>query len=137
MKITLIKQLNNTFKIAFDSDYELAKKIKVNEPYEFEYKFKRNYQFHKKFFALVNMVFQNQETYTNIEHLRKDLTIEAGYYTTRSNLDGEEIKEADSISFSNMDNNKFSEFYNAILDVIVKYFHFDKQDIIDNVTQFY
>jgi len=58
MKITLIKQLNNTFKIAYDSDYETTKKIKVGEPYEFEFKNVRNLKFHKKFFALMNMVFQ-------------------------------------------------------------------------------
>lgn len=137
MKITLIKQLNNSFKIAYDSDYETAKKIKVGEPYEFEFKNIRNAKFHRKFFALLNMVFQNQEIYQNIDHLRKDLTIAAGFYEVRSNLDGEEIKEPKSISFANMDNDQFSEFYNAVIDVIVQYFNFDKQDILDNIEQFY
>ena len=137
MKITLIKQLNNSFKIAYDSDYETAKKIKVGEPYEFEFKNVRNLKFHKKFFALINMVFQNQEIYQNIDHLRKDLTIAAGFYDSRANLDGEEIKEPKSISFANMDNDQFSEFYNAVIDVIVQYFNFDKQDILDNIEQFY
>mgnify|MGYP003605637100 CR=1 FL=1 len=137
MKITLIKQLNNTFKIAFDSDYEKARKIKVNEPYEFDFKNVRNPKFHRKFFALLNMVFQNQEMYKNIEHLRRQLTIESGYYDLSVTIHGEEIKEPKSISFSNMDNTEFSDFYNAVLATIVTYFHFDKQDIIDNVGQFY
>ena len=79
----------------------------------------------------------NQEMYNNIEHLRRDLTIESGYYDLRSNIHGEEIKEPKSISFSSMDQNEFSEYYNAVLDTIVKYFHFDKQDIITNIEQFY
>ena len=31
MELYVIKQLNNTFKLAHDSDYEKAKKIKPNE----------------------------------------------------------------------------------------------------------
>jgi len=137
MKITLIKGLNNTFKIAFDSDYEKAKKIKVGEPYEFEFKNVRNPKFHRLYFALLNMVFQNQEMYNNIDHLRRDLTIESGYYDLRANIHGEEIKEPKSISFASMNQEEFSEYYNAVLDTIVKYFHFDKEDIIANVEQYF
>lgn len=137
MKITLIKTLNNTFKIAYDSDFEKAKKIKVGEPYEYEYKNVRNPGHHRKYFAMLNMVFQNQELYNNIDHLRSDLTIEAGYYDLRANIHGEEIKEPKSISFASMDQSQFDEYYNACLDVIVKHFHFDKQDIIDNIEQYF
>ena len=137
MKITLIKTLNNNFKIAYDSDFEKAKKIKVGEPYDYEYKNVRNPRFHRLYFAMLNMVFQNQELYNNIDHLRRDLTIEAGYYDLRANIHGEEIKEPKSISFASMDQMQFDEYYNACLDVIVKYFHFDKQDIIDNIDQFF
>lgn len=137
MKITLIKTLNGSFKPAYDTDYEKAKKIKPNEPYEFEYKKPRNYEFHKKFFALVNLVYQNQEQYTNAEHLRKDLLIEAGYYDTRYNLQGIEIQEAKSISFAAIDEIEFNEIYSAVVDAIVKNFHFDKEDILLNVEQFF
>lgn len=137
MKITLIKQLNNSFKIAYDSDYDKLKKIKHGEPYEFEYKHVRNLKFHKKYFALINMVFQNQEMHKNIDHLRRDLTIEAGYYDLRQNIHGEEIKEPKSISFASMDEDEFNDYYGAVIDTIVKYFNFDKEDIIQNIEQFF
>jgi hypothetical protein len=137
MKITLIKQLNNTFKIAYNSDYETAKKIPVNDPIEYEFKKVRNYKFHKKFFALLNLVFENQEQYNNFEHLRKDLIISAGYYDLRFNIEGVEIQEAKSISFAQMDENEFSELYNRIIDVVVKWLGIDKQDIIDNIEQYF
>lgn len=137
MKITLCKQLNNTFKVAYDSDYEKLKKIKINEPFEFEYKNSRNIKFHRLYFSLLNMVFQNQEMYNNIDHLRRDLTIESGYYDLRVNIHGEEVKEPKSISFASMSQEEFSEYYNAVLDTIVKYFHFDKEDIKNNIEQFY
>ena len=83
------------------------------------------------------MVFQNQEQYTNIEHLRKDLIIESGNYDLRYDLMGVEIREAKSISFSSMDDIKFSELYNDVIEVIIKYFHFDKDEIIENIEQYY
>jgi len=135
-KIALIRTLSG-FKPAYDSDFELSKKIKLNEVYVYDFKKPINYELHKKFFALVNMVFQNQEQYTNAEHLRKDLIIESGNYDLRYDLHGVEIKEAKSISFSSMDEIVFSELYNSVIDVIIKYFHFDRQDILDNIEQYY
>jgi len=137
MEITLVKTLSGSLRPAYDSDYEKLKKLPVNEPVQFKYTKQRNYKFHKKFFALVNMVFENQERYTNIEHLRRDLIVAAGYYDVRNNFDGVEIYEPKSISFASMDENEFSELYSAVIDVIVKYFHFDRQDIIEQVEQFF
>lgn len=137
MKITLIKSLNGSLKPAYDSDYELVKKIPLNEPIIFEWSKPRNYLFHKKFFALINLVYQNQEVYNNIEHLRKDLTISAGYYDLRHNFDGVEIVEAKSISFAKMDELEFSEFYSKILDVVVKWLNIDKQNIIDEIEKYF
>jgi len=137
MKITLIKTFSGSFKPAYDTDYENAKKIALNEPFEFEFKKPRNYRFHKKFFALINMLYQNQEQYNNLEHLRKDLIVAAGYYDLRYNFDGVEILEPKSISFASMDENEFNLLYSAVIDVIVKYFNFDKEDIIREVEQYF
>lgn len=135
-KIALIRTLSG-FKPAYDSDIELSKKIKLNEIYTYEFKKERNYNFHKKFFALVKLVFDNQEQYTNFEHLRKDLIIESGNYDLRYDLLGVEIREAKSISFAKMDEIQFSDLYSSVIDVIVKYFHFDKEEILSNVEQYF
>ena len=135
MKICLVKQLNNTFAIAYNSDYEIAKKLKVGEEYFFEVKKSRNLKFHRKTFALFNLVFQNQELYTNLEDLRHDLTIEAGYYTERLNINGERIKLAQSISFASMDALEFDKYYESLINTIVKYFNFNKQSLINEVAQ--
>ncbi|QIL40997.1 DUF1367 family protein [Pedobacter sp. HDW13] len=137
MKLSLVKQLNNTFKVAFDSDYEKLQKIKPNEMVECEITKPRNYKFHKKFFALINLVFDNQEIYQHLDDLRHDLIVESGYFESRPNLYGEEIKKPKSISFAKMDEYEFNELYSAVLDTIIKHFNFDRQDIIDNVEQFF
>lgn len=135
-KISLVRTLSG-FKPAFDSDFEESKKIKIGEVYQYEYKKPRNYMFLKKFFALVKMVYDNQEQYTNIEHLRKDLIIESGNYDLRHDLLGVEVREAKSISFAQMSENEFSELYNSVVDVIIKYFHFDKEEIAENVERYF
>lgn len=137
MKFTIVKQLNNTFKVAHDSDYEKMKRLKVGDFLECEIKKPRNYNFHKKFFALINLLYQNQELYNNIDHLRHDLTIAAGFYTTRKNFTGETIIEANSISFAQMNEFDFNNYYSKVLDEIVKHFNFDKQSIIDEVEQYF
>lgn len=137
MKIQLVKTLSGTFKPAFDSGYELAKKIPVGEIIEYEWKKKRNIKFHRKLFALLNLAYQNQEVYNNIEHMRKDLTVSAGYYDLRHDFEGLEIREPKSISFDNMDENEFSEFYNRIVDVIIKWLGIDRQDIVDEISQYF
>ncbi len=137
MKLFVVKQLNNTLKVSYNSDYEKVKKLKTNEEYLCEIKQPRNINFHRKFFALINMLFDNQERYKDPERLRKDLIIEAGFYNEWVDFHGEIKREAKSISFAKMSEFEFSELYNKILDVIVEYFHFDKQEIIENVEHYF
>lgn len=133
----LVKNLSGTILPAYDEDKERLKRFKQGEPFMADVTKPRNLKFHRKSFALFNMVFQNQELYTSLDDLRHDLTIEAGYFTETVNFLGEPIKRPKSISFAAMDDLTFGEYYNAILDTIVRCFHFDKQDIIDNVEQYY
>jgi len=137
MKLFVIKQLDHTLKVAYNSDYDKIKKLKAGEEYQCEIKRPRNLKFHKKFFALINMLFENQEIYNNPDRLRKDLIIEAGLYDEWVDFQGVMQREAKSISFASMNEDEFSELYSKVIDVIVKHFNFDKQDIIDNVEQFY
>ena len=136
MEITLIKTLNG-FKLAYNSDFEKAKEIPLNEPIVYSWSKPRNLKFHKKFFALINLVYENQEVYNNIEHLRKDLTVEAGFYDIRHDLHGVEVREPKSISFAKMDDNEFSELYNRFVDVVVKWLGIEKESIIEEIEQYF
>lgn len=136
MKIFMVKGLDNKFTAAFDSDYDKIKKIKVGRMIEVEIIQKRNIEFHKKFFALINMVYSNQDHYNNLDELRKDLIISAGFYNVRHSFDGEEIKEAKSISFGSMGEEEFQDLYSKVMDEIVIHFNFNKQGIIDHINQY-
>lgn len=132
--------VKNTFRgliPMYDTDLDNKKKLKIDAEYLVKISMPRNIKFHRKMFALYNLVFQNQERYKVLDDLRRDITIEAGFYRERTNIYGEVIKEAESISFANMEEYVFSELYNRSLDVIVKYFHFDRQSMIDEIEQFF
>lgn len=138
MEIYLIRTLSNNLKAAYESDYDSLKKFPLNEPFKVEYKKQRNAKFHRKFFSMVKLVFDNQEVYNNIDHLRKHLTIASGFYELVYDLEtGQEYKEAKSISFSKMDETEFSELYNRFIDTVHKYFGIDKQDLINEIDQYF
>jgi len=112
-------------------------KLELNDQIEIDIKMARNYKFHKKMFALIKLCYENQEHYNNMEHLRKDLIKAAGFYSERKNhISGETSLEADSISFSSMDEAEFSEVYNRVLDVVSELLGSNSEEIRDEVLQF-
>jgi hypothetical protein len=136
-EILLIKELSGKFIPAYDTDLELAKKIKVGDIYRFKYSRPRNIKFHKKFFALIKLVFENQENYTDIDDLRYDLTIEAGFWEEKTNFITGEVKRiAKSINFGSMDEDEFSKLYTSMLDTVIRVFGWSGEDIEENIAEF-
>ncbi len=137
MKICLVKGLDNKFSLAYESDYEISKKLKAGEQYFFEVKKSRNIKFHRKFFALLKLVFDNQEMYHNIEDLRHDLTVAAGYYIEGVNIHGEIVKRAKSISFAKMSELEFSEYYDSIIKQVTLYFKITSEQVTENINRYF
>lgn len=137
MKI-LVKKTQTGLRPVFDSDHEIYSKIQLGEEFEIEYRKARNLRFHKKLFALFKLCFSNQEAYSNLNDLRRDLTITAGYYTESANmLTGEVFKHAKSISFANMDELEFSDLYESIKSVIIAWLGVTDEDIEEQILQFF
>lgn len=137
MKI-LVKKTNKGLLPMFDSDYENYSKIPIGEEFEIEYKKQRNLHFHKKMFALFKLTFENQEIYSNLNDLRRDLTITAGYYSESVDLlTGEIFKHAKSISFANMDEVEFSQLYESVKSVIIKWLGVTNEDLEAEILQYY
>ena len=137
MKILVIKT-NQGLKPCYDSDYEIYSKIQLGEQFEIEYKKKRNLKFHKKYFALLKLCFENQEIYRSIEELRLDLIVETGRFTEVTNFfTGEINKKANSMSFANMDELEFISLYEDTKRVICHHFKFNDIDIEENISQYF
>jgi hypothetical protein len=94
-------------------------KIGAGEIVEIEIKKRRNIRFHRKFFALLKVAFDNQDTYSNPEHFRKAVLLESGHYEMVKI--GEKIVfDVSSISFARCDEFKFSQIYDKALDIIIE-----------------
>jgi len=135
MKILLVKTLAG-YKPAFEQDYENAKRHKAGDIIEFECKLKRNSGFHSKFFALLELVFQNQDTTNHREAFRKWMIINAGYFTVVKFPDGTSEKIADSISFASMDQEQFERVFQDVLQVAINVVGAKEDEILENLIGF-
>ena len=75
-----------------------------------EVKRRRNIQFHRKFFAMLSIIMDNQDYYKSIDDLLDVCKLRIGHCRTVVTKDGE-VQIPKSISFAAMDNAAFSEFY--------------------------
>ena len=80
----------------------------------------RNLEFHKKFMALVRLVFENQERFSNITQLLTAVKLEAGWYEDGPVVRGVPSYIPKSISFGKMTAAEFFTFYNEALEAIVR-----------------
>jgi hypothetical protein len=137
MKLHVIKTQTG-LKPAYDSDYEIYSKIPLNEVFEIEYRKPRNLLFHRKYFALMKLAFENQTDYRNLNELRRDISIVAGYYDEVVNkVTGEVYKMPKSISFAQMDEIEFSELYERTKDVICKWLGVTDESIEEEIYQYF
>jgi len=136
MKFLVKKQFGKLIPV-YNSDLEALKsaKLKENDIYEVDIKRKRNYEFHKKYFALVNLCFDNQETFTEFEDLRNYLTMKAGYVKKIETGTGQMILPL-SISFAKMDNIEFEQLYQKTIDVICKFIDVDEKGIMSEIINY-
>jgi hypothetical protein len=127
MDIFCIKH-GNALHPASEPDRMQLKKLKSGHPVRLTLRRVRNYEHHKKYFALLNLAFENwepptttyvpYEVHKDFDRFRKDVIILAGYYDATYRVDGSVRLEAKSISFANMDQDSFDKLYEATLEAI-------------------
>jgi hypothetical protein len=103
-----------------ESAKKIHKRYKVGEEAELENKKKRNIRFHRKYFGVLDLTFNNQDMTDNREEFREAVQIHAGFYHYQKLIDGSEVKRSDSISFEKMDDITFSDLYNKVFNVCLK-----------------
>lgn len=115
-----------------DEAVELLQKIKIGTPINATIVKPRNGKFHRKFFSMLDVAFQNHEwpevetqwgkATVSSELFRKYVIVKAGHYKASLTPKGEVRAEPKSISFSSMSEAEFSKLYNDVLNVILKEF---------------
>jgi len=120
----------------YPADFEEKKKLKLGKEYKCTIVNPRNYQFHKKFMALINIGHQNTEFDMPFDTYRRYITTKAGYFKSYTTKKGTYF-EAESISFSNMTQDKFEELYSRVIDVIIKDIGVTNEEIENELINFF
>lgn len=102
--------------------------LKMGEGVTGEFRKARNIRFHRRLFALLQFAFsywepiaseyKGQPVAKEFDRFRKDVLILSGFGRPVYNVRGEVRMEAESLSFSAMDDARFAEVYKAILDTV-------------------
>ena len=90
----------------------------------------RNYGFHKKYFALLNVGYDNWNPpaidtkygtpQKNFARFRENIAIRCGFYDLVFNIDGTYAPKAKSISFASMEENEFQKLYSETIDLFIR-----------------
>ena len=128
----------------YDSDYEEKKKLKQGEKVLVTIKRPRNYENHKRFFALLRLVVQNlpeqmaraMSIYSE-EDLLNCIKLDLGMFTTHWQ-EGRELLKVKSISFASMDESEFSNFFTETINLITNHYllGMDKETLLEEIDNF-
>lgn len=128
----------------YDSDLDEKHRLRIGDNVLCTIKRPRNYEFHKKYFALLrltvanlpHLIQQQMQIFTE-EDLLDCLKIDLGLFTTRWH-DGRQIVKTGSISFAKMDNTEFEKFFSRSVDAILRIYlrGTDRQALIEEVENY-
>ena len=128
----------------YDSDLDEKHRLRIGDNVLCTIKRPRNYEFHKKFFALLrltvanlpHLIQQQMQIFTE-EDLLDCLKIDLGLFTTRWH-GGRQIVKTGSISFAKMDNTEFEKFFSRSVDAILRIYlrGTDRQALIEEVENY-
>jgi hypothetical protein len=121
---------------ASQSDMDILYQFKENEPFKVKVTKARNYENHKRFFALLKLGFENQESFTAPEWFRTFITMKAGYVESCQGPDGNWMFRPKSIAFDKLDELEFRELYRAVSQQILDYCKISQKQLEDNLNLF-
>lgn len=97
----------------------------------------RNLRFHKKYWALIDLIFRNQEKFPTKNHMHVAVKLAAGWFDPYVMLDGTTVYVPRSIAFSAMDESEFTQFYGEAVEAIIRVLpQFDAQFLLNAVVEF-
>ena len=117
MRILVAKKLRGLYPID-ESGEAVLQKIGQGEIVTIELKRERNIPHHRKFFAMLSIILQNQDSYKSMDDLLDVCKIRIGHCRTVQTKSGE-VKIPKSISFAAMDQSQFEAFYDRAIAWVV------------------
>lgn len=141
-----LRKLYQTFAPADELSSEIMEKFKANGVYKAELTQPRNTSYHRKFFSLLNLAYDNYEqpevfhgdvrVYKSFERFREEVTISCGHWELELNKRNNVVQKARSISFAKMDQTAFEELFSMAITVIMNeyltYYSEDDMNVLVN-----
>lgn len=107
-----LKRTLHGFAAADEATQDAMRSYKIGDTYRASVVKPRNLKAHRRYWALVNMVYQNTEGYASAELVHAHLKLLAGRCSpVVSKTTGETFLVPESISFSAMDEAEFQDFW--------------------------
>ncbi len=104
-----------------DTSVDAVKKIPLGKEVNVEWKPKRNYKNHKRFFSMLQGVINNSDHYKSIDNLLDMLKLKTGYFETVITHKAETYYIPKSIAFHAMKEDEFNEFFSKCIDIILEF----------------
>jgi hypothetical protein len=146
MEILLIKHKEGFLYPSDEHEGEKLKRFKVGAVIRCDVAQMRNYLFHRKFFALLNVGFdaftpemteyQGWAVQKDIDSFREEVIIAAGFYVVTATIKGTVRLRPKSIKFSRMDQATFERLYSQVANVLLEKVlrHYGNRANLDNVV---
>lgn len=116
--VLLRKGLASKLEPVDDAGREALARLPLGTIVRAEIKRPRNLGHHRKFFALLDLIYQNQTRYRSPEALLDAIKIYIGHAQVL-NIRGKEVHVPKSISFSSMGQGEFDRFWDRVVNVVV------------------
>lgn len=135
MSFYLIKNKTGQYSPMDESDFEASRSVGIGTVVKATAP--RNFKFHKKAFALLNLGFSNQSQYTQFEVYRKIVTIKSGFFDEAPGKDGHTYYIPQSLSYDTMSAETFEKWYSATLQVLSEQMDTKTETIRQEIDRFY
>ncbi len=151
MQILLIKSPQGILVPSDEHEAEKMSRYRVGAIIRCDIAQMRNYLFHKKFFALLNVgydaftpgikEYRGFPVQKDIDQFREDVIIAAGFYTMTTTLNGNVRLRPKSISFAKMNQETFERLYSNVANVLLQkvltqYTRKDLDEVVNHVLGF-
>jgi len=98
---------------------------------------KRNIKNHRRFFRFIEVTFDMQDTFDSIKVWRKYITMKAGFFDEVITAEGKVMYWPQSISWDELDEIKFKDLFNQVVNAFLKYYGQGLDDMqINSIVEF-
>lgn len=114
----LMQRTFNTLKAVDDQGRDALAKIPPGKVVVCEVKQARNPKQHNLYWGLVGQIYQNQTRYATQKQVSDMLKVAVGYCDEAENKFGKTVAIPKSMSFANMPNDEFQEFFRLVIEFV-------------------